>query len=248
MEAHNITSSVVVAKALGFAPDGVPAGKPCSCAMCGLTIQPGDMSAPFAVGASFMDDLSLASRGSDVICGHCAPLISAKGLMASGYGAFGANGAFPFRKWADIASALLEPPEPPFVMVYATANNQHMAWRAPVNFSREAYRVRVGLRDLLIRRSILTSAVDACRVLGEAGGYSTAGKKTLPNPFVMLSSDLKEPEHGRFKRMGSAFFEAGGPELKDAFDLIQQLTLGETWALRFVLTPDAGKSNSTTSE
>ena len=241
---QNITSSVVVATALKLLPDGVPAKMPCTCALCGLEISEGDVSAPLILGPGFMDDLSLACRGSDTICGYCARLIAVDGLRASGYGAFGANGAFPFRKWVDIASALLSPPEPPFVMTYATANNQHMAWRAPVNFSRDVYRVRVGLRDLLVRRAVLHRAVEACQVLGTLAGYVTTGKKTLPNPYVMLSSDLKEIEHGRLKKMTGDLFEKGGQEAKEAFGLIRNLSLGETWALRFVLTPDAGQSQS----
>jgi CRISPR type IV-associated protein Csf1 len=237
---QNITSSVVVAKALGLAPDGAAAREACSCAMCGLAIEVGDLSAPLALGPSFMDDLSLANRGSQMMCGYCAQLVTVKNLMASGFGAFGKN-ARPFRKWADIAASLIDPPEPPFVMVYATANNQHMAWRAPVNFSREAYRVRVGLRDVLIRRDVLRRAVEQCRVLGEALGYSVAGKKTLPHPFAMLTNDLKSVEHGRLRRLDKARMEAAGPHAAEALKFVRELTLGETWALRFVLTPDAGK-------
>jgi len=241
----NITSSVVIANALGLAPDGVPATAQCQCCYCGLVIEKGALCAPFTVGAGFMDSLSLASRGSATICGYCAHLVTINGLRDSSYRAFGANGVFPFSKWMDVAAALLEPPEPPFVMVYATAKNQHMAWRAPVNYSHDFYRVRVGLRDLTIRRAALLGAVEYCRVLGVAKGYVATGKKTLPNPYLLLSSDLKEPEHARFKKMGKEFFAANEPEVKEAFDQVQKLTLGETWALRFVLTPDAGKPTTT---
>ena len=244
-----ITSSVVIARALGLEPDGVPARTPGQCAYCGIDIREGDLSAPLLLGPSFMDDLSLAARGSDTICGHCAPLVLVEGLRASGFGAFGANGAFPFRKWADIAAALLSPPEPPFVMVYATANNQHMAWRAPVNFSRDAYRVRVGLRDLMIRRACLERAAEACQLLGTLGGYVvSATKKTLPNPFITLSPDLKTIEHGRLKKMDRQTLETGGQAARDALDLVQSLTLGETWALRFILTRNAGQHTNIATE
>lgn len=241
-----ITSSVIVARALGLGPDGAAAKTDCECAFCGLAIHQGDMAAPLALSAGFVDDIYMAARGSRLICGFCAVLTGISGLRASGYGAFGADGFKPFRKWANIASALLEPPEPPFVMVYATANNQHMAWRAPVNLSRDTYRVRVGLRDLLIRRPVLTKAVDDCRLTGEAMGYKAEGKKTLPHPFASLSSDLKEIAHGRLRRISDD--AAQSPGFQEAIERIRSMTLGETWALRFVLTPTAGidSSNETT--
>lgn len=168
---QSLTSSVIVLKALGRDVDGAPAKEAGVCALCGLAISPGDLQSPLALGAGFMDDLSLAARGSQVICGYCGPLLTADGLRVSGYGAFSAAGAAPFRKWADVARQLEEPPSPPFVMAYATANNQHMAWRSPVNYSRDVFYVRVGLRDLKIRRQRLLAAVETCRVLGEAIGY-----------------------------------------------------------------------------
>lgn len=248
-----ISSSVIVSKALGMAPEGVPALKEAVCSLCGLGISPGDLCAPFGMGQTFTDDVSLAARGTGHTCGYCSPLLTAGGLMKSGFGAFGTDGYKPFRKWVEIADALMNPPEPPFVLVYATANNQHMAWRAPVNYSRDVFRVRVGLRDLLVRRQVVIEAVEACRILGTAPGVATAStgtKKTLPNPFAMLSSDLKDIEHGRLsgRLLSDAFLEARGEAELAALDLIKRLTLGETWALRFVLTPNAGKPSTETAE
>jgi CRISPR type IV-associated protein Csf1 len=239
-----LSSSVVIGQALKLSPEGSPAKFKHECAMCGLEIEPGDSCSPLFLGSSFMDDVYMANRGSHKVCGWCARLLQIDGLRQSGFGAFGANGAFPFRKWADIAWNIQEPPEPPFVMVYATANNQHMGWRSPVNFSRDAFRVRVGLRDVLIRRKKLQEVIPACIALGKACGYPTGGK-TLPNPFAFLSSDLKEPEHGRLRRMNKAL-EEGGETMREALDAVRGLTLGETWALRFILTPDAGKTSQPT--
>ena len=155
----NLTSSELICRALKAKPAGVPAEKPGVCALCGAKIKIGDLCAPLKCGPGFMDDLDLAARGSQIICGWCVPHLEVEGLRASGYGAFSLQGTLPFRKWENIASALASPPEPPFVLVQATANNQHMAWRAPVNWSREMFYVRVGLRDLKIRRKYLLEAV-----------------------------------------------------------------------------------------
>lgn len=239
------TSSQIIAKAMGLAPDGVLAQESGCCAYCGTPIALGDLCAPFLPGPSFMDDLSLACRGSTMSCGHCAILLSADALRTTGFGVFSAEGVWPFRKWADITRALREPPKPPFVMTYATANNQHMAWRAPVNLSRDLFAVRVGLRDLRIRRPVLLAAVDACaRIAALMGIEATA--KSLAHPFASLSSTLKigkgdaSGDHTTLrssKDLDIAEIErAGGTDMQ----LLRNLGLGETWALRFLLSPGAG--------
>ena len=245
----SITSSVVIAQALGITPDGVPAKADGICALCGLDIAPGDLCAPLSLGDGFMDDVSMAGRGSKVICGHCAPMMTADALRQTGYGAFSiVSGAHPFRKWADVAKMLTNPPDAPFVMVYATANNQHMAWRAPVNLSRDLFYVRVGLRDLKIRRKILVEAVEHCRFLGDAlyaGKKSTGARKTLPNPFIEMAPDLKDASHGLFHpKVYSEEMRASVDGFVKHMQAVMSLTVGEVWALRFVLTPGAGQAES----
>ena len=242
----SLTSSVIVSSAMGYAPQGVPAKQDGVCGYCGLHIAKGDLCTPFAPSPAFMDDLSLAARGSELTCGHCAPLMSAEALRGTGHGVFTMNDVAPFRKWADIASALMIPPEDePFVMTYATANNQHMAWRAPVNYSSERFYVRVGLRDLLIRHQILMEAVNVSERVAEAFGIAPT-KKTFAHPFGALSSDLKEIGHASLsifrqpKREDAAEHANKLVANKQEIDFLLNLTLGETWALRFLLSPDAG--------
>ena len=235
------TSSQIIAQALGIATTGRPSTEPCTCAYCGAQIGIGDLRAPFkATGAAFTDDTSLACRGSAWACGHCDSLLGAEALRTTGVGVFSPAGVRPFRKWVDVAAALTTPPEPPFVMVYATRNNQHMAWRAPVNLSRDLFYVRVGLTDLRIRRAMLARAVEACATIAGVMGIE-ATAKSLPHPFAALSPDLKEA-HTDLRRRGDKFtIQEAAEQEPDAFRLLQTLSLGETWALRFVLTPGAGQ-------
>lgn len=247
-----ITSSVVICKALDIAPDGVPAKETGVCALCGLDIAKGDLSAPLALGDGFMDDISMAGRGSKVICGHCAPLMTADALRKTGYGAFNTtSGAHPFRKWADVAAMLTNPPETPFVMTYATANNQHMAWRAPVNLSRDLFYVRVGLRDLKIRGQVLADAVEQCRVLGEAlyadkkASSDASIRKTLPHPFIEMAPDLKSASHGMLNpKVYSNGMRNSVEGFVEHLTAVMSLTAGEVWALRFILTPGAGQAGA----
>jgi CRISPR type IV-associated protein Csf1 len=245
MSLSTVKSSEVICRSMGLAPLGVPAGKDGVCALCGAVIHVGDLQAPLSLGQAFMDDLYLAARGSQITCGWCVPCMGKEGLMTTGYGAFSTSAEpMPFRKWGDIAKALLNPPEPPFVMVYATANNQHMSWRAVVNYSKDMFYVRVGLRDLKIRRNILVDAIQDCVLLGNAledakalkpGKKAAASvRKTLQHPFANLSPDLKDVDHATFRpNVYKVVSEI--PELQAALDRLIALTLGESWALRFVL-------------
>ncbi len=281
-----ITSSQIVIAGLGWEPDGVPATGQAHCAACGADIQPGGLRNPLSLGSAFMDDLSLADRQSSHICGWCAPLFSAQALIDTSHGVFSRDGKRGFRQWADILFSLVSPPEPPFVMLYATANNQHMAWRAPVNHSADLYYVRVGLRDLRIRRRVLGPAVKAVIRLGaaarieksqtaaptptpeevlagmawladfpleqpddytalaEAMKIAEKGRRMLPHPFIYgsgsskkddggLSSGLKSGGFGKMVR--AAVKLRADTAFAEDFTLINTLSLGETWALQFLL-------------
>jgi CRISPR type IV-associated protein Csf1 len=235
-----LSSSKVVATAMGLLPEGIPAPQTGRCAFCGIDIHQGDLYTKFSVGPGFMDTVSLAAKGSGMTCGHCTPLMGASALISTARGVYSPAGVVPFAKWADIGTALREPPEPPFVMLYATANSQHMAWRAKVNLSRELFYVRVGLRDLKIRRETLLSAVPACERIGTYMGIE-ATAKSIAHPFASLSSDLKEVSHSLLRAKGKSHaIEEAYDELPEDFALLHSLTLGETWGLRFLLSPNAG--------
>ena len=237
---NDITSSVVVAKAMGLKLEGEASPVACSCTYCGLPIKKGDPSGLFAVGNTFMDKLSLASPGSPRICGYCTQLTKKEFLYPARKGwAYSYSGRHEFSKWKDIHQVLKNPPEAPFVLTYATAKNQHMAWRSPVNWSQDFFRVRVGLRIVSIRRKVMDEAVDACRVIG----IERKASESLPNPFSVLSPDLKDGRHGQLhsKFFSSEFREQSSPEEKSALNTVLNLSLGELWALRFYLSPSAGE-------
>ena len=247
-----ITSSAIVARALGLKPDGVASKEAGHCAYCGQGIEIGDPVTPFQPGLAFMDTATLAVRGSTLVCGNCTQLLGAEALRNSGYGVFHSGGVMPFQKWAHVAYALNNPPEPPFVAVYATANNQHMAWRAPVTFSRDLIYVRVGLRDLKIRKPYLDAAVQSAVYLGSemiTAGLLKPGvdSKTLPNPFIALSANLKMEKRNPVAHVTGVFRpklfseDFWKPQYESHVNTLKGMTTGELWALRFIMTPNAGK-------
>lgn len=250
---NKISPSTIVRKALGMEELGSPVQQETECCMCGRHLRIGDLAFRAAFSSGFTDDIDLAKRGTPnpMTCGDCMPLTTIEGLRNSGFGAFNLEGAKPFRKWVDVATALLNPPAPPFVLCYSTAKSQHMAWRSPVNYSTEMFYVRVGLRDLLVRRKRLIDAPAICArmataIYGEQSDKKRAATKTLPHPFKSLSPDLKDLEHGRLNPRVYALemkTEPPYPEFHEDLNWLRSLTPGETWALRFTLTPGAGQGS-----
>lgn len=229
----NETSSTIISVALGIKPDGGTATQSDNCVYCGLHIGIGDFYTPFAPGPAFTDAQSLANKGGSMTCGHCTVLLTNENLRATGYGVFSAQGAWPFRKWAAVSKAIETPPEGPFVMTYATANNQHMAWRSPVNYSRDLFYVRVGLRDLKIRRPKLLAAIETSQRMGAAIGRQPTDV-SLSHAFIDLSSDLKNSAAGGLHP--KVFGNCDPSDIQE----IMSLTTGELWAMRFLLSPGAG--------
>lgn len=245
-----VSPSEIACKSLNLEPIGIAATKSCQCCMCGIQVQEGALVNKAAFSSGFTDDLSLVKRGKNLqICGHCQALCRVEGLRNSGFGAFSMQGYLPFRKWNDVAFALLNPPPAPFVMCYSTAKSQHMVWRAPVNYSPDLFRVRVGLQDLQIRRQRLLEAPAVCERVAMASfshlssAKKAAVRKTLPHPYVSLSPDLKDPLQGLLHPLAHKLESAQQPPYEGfAQDMrfLRTLTKGEVWALRFILTPGAG--------
>ena len=230
----SLTSSVIVAAALGIKPDGVKAKKEGLCAHCAAPIKIGELSIAFSVGPAFMDDHYLAAKGSDMTCGHCVVLMNKDVLSKHSHGIFTQDGVLPFRKWFDVDYGIRNPPSIPFVMLYATANNQHMAWRAPVNYSRDLFRVRVGLRDLGINRAKLISAFDTGRRMGrQIGKELTATSKSFESPFRALSSDLKNEGVD----CGAMYWDVDAKCSAQDIAQMQNLSLGELWGMAFLKSP-----------
>ena len=257
MTTARTSPSHIVRTALNYEPVGVPMPHDALCCMCGQDIKAGELGNKSSFSSGFTDQPSLARSGKNTfVCGDCGALGSTLALMATGHGCFSASGVTPFRKWVDVAAALTNPPEPPFVMSYATAKSQHMAWRSPVSLSRDVFYVRVGLRNFQIRRQRLLDAPAICKRLADAAyakpdtgkkpKKATAPKgKTLPNPFVLLDPSCKDLSHGVLHPKVHVLAQQeppAYPELQQDLAWIKTLTSGEIWALRFVLTPGAGSA------
>lgn len=240
-----IYPSDLVLRALRLEPDGAKSASESVCLCCGKPIHVGDLYAPFGDKPSFMDDLSLAARGSSVTCGACTQLLTVDVMRQISKHAFTADGrVISIGKWDECAAFLREPPEPPFVAVYSTGSAvsaMHLAWRAPVTRSRDLLMVRVGLRDVRIRRPVLLAAEKAARELALKMGYEDgkAGGKSGPalNPFVDNSTTFDSFEFSRFRieRPGGSSLPVAEASLPQNLRFLRDLSLGELWGLVFLL-------------
>ena len=239
---QQLTSSMLITKALGLEPVGVKAKEAGHCAYCGTEIAIGDLCNPFKPSPSFMDRAQLAAPNSLVSCGHCPQVITTDALFKTSAGVFTEKGMFPFGKWADIGRALENPPDEPFVMCYATAQSQHMGWRAPVNFSKDLYYVRVGLRNLRIRRHVLLEAKEVAMRIAQVYEFEPS-KTMLSHPFAGFDTKLKEGKCGELKineavsLKDEKYHEKMEKLHKTKNDrlFLQNLTIGEKWGVGFLL-------------
>jgi CRISPR type IV-associated protein Csf1 len=134
---------------------------------------------------------------------------------------------------------LLNPPQPPFVMVVNTsAQQQHLYWRTPVASSRDAFPVRVGTHLGFIRRKVLARALELSptmlrlmeeRASGNARRARAAKRVSASHPFERLCRLFVHPRHGLLKAGAVEVLSSAGtpPEVR----IFAQLNATECWAL-----------------
>lgn len=228
-----IRPTELVARAAGIAPLQVQvADIPGRCAMCGHPHEPGTPIAPFAPADSFTDYPSLIAPNSTVICGWCAATWSQDFTQTHLKSIICEQGVFPAASNDHIAYWLLNPPEPPFMLMIGDQKRQHVVWRTPVNLSKDIITLRFGEQLFTIRPKALKEAVDQINVLISA--FNASSKKKRKSPFMSLSRDVDTQMHGLIANEILAFVETR-PELQVCLDTINALSSGELWGLTSVL-------------
>lgn len=217
------------------------------CVYCGVHLQTKDLACLVGkFNSYFNDNAHLANPSGKYACAACDAVTSQAALNLTGKGVFALNSPkIPFAKREDVCAALLNPPDAPFIMCYATAKNQHMVWRSPVNYSKDMYYVKVGLRSLKIRRLVLIEAVKAAHRVGKIFGLGEK-KNGLNNPLQDSSpgaTDINSYSFGKLRvnperknnKQDMLYEEKLRITEKDRNFLETHLTLGEMWALSFFL-------------
>lgn len=188
-----------------------------SCCMCGVHIEDDDCHArPF--GIAFNNQPQLRAPESDYICNHCASLDNSL-LQKYAKSVITSDGFYKFASNLDRAYWLLNPPEAPFLMIYGTQKNQHLAWYAPVNQSQEVFYVQLGYQVLRIRKSKLLEANAVAKAFYEKHEKFLFQKGKDDPEIAVRTSWLLNNEDERENKQ-----------------LIFSLTQGERWAARICQT------------
>lgn len=210
-----------------------------SCAMCGGLIDKDD---PCTSGRGLFNDAfnnkSDLVQGATHVCGWCFPLWEKDWLQKYSKTYASREGVFKLASNLDMARFLRFPPAAPFVAIQSTAQQQHLIWRAPVNYQHDVIMLRMGDELLSIRRNfLLDQALPAWRSLCEL--VDRLDMKGLPAP---LDRELSRQGMGMVRTDVAEKAEAVG--LSDAVSTLQKQTAGEWWALNVVRQFDAAEIES----
>jgi CRISPR type IV-associated protein Csf1 len=196
--------------------------------MCGARLDAGDPAVPVGqdtFGESFNNKLDVHEDG-DVLCGDCAALWQKDFLMKYSKTFANESGVFKLASNADIQAFILTPPEPPFVAIYNTRQQQHMIWRTPVCLSKDALIVRLDDEILHIERARVISAISAWqRTLAKMKEFGFKGVPAYPDRT--LSSRCTGSMCEDVSRRISDDSAAGARDI----GVLKSLRMGEWWAL-----------------
>lgn len=222
------TASQLFRRAAGIEPQGVPAPKDCKCAMCGAALQAGEPVNALnkdTFGESFNNKLDIHEEG-DVLCGDCAALWQRDFLMKYSKTYATRDGVFKLASNEDIQAFILTPPEPPFVAVYNTRQQQHMIWRTPLCLNTEVLIVRLDDEILHIRRALVLEAVPAWqRTLAKMKELGFKGMPAYPER-TLASRSTGSVRSDVAKRI-SEESETGARDIAT----LKSLRVGEWWAM-----------------
>jgi len=222
------SSSQLFRRAAGIAPQGKPATKQCTCAMCAAKLQPGDPANPLAndtFGESFNNKLDIHHAG-DVLCGDCAALWRPEFLMKYSKTFATHDGVYKLASNEDIQAFILTPPAPPFVAIYNTRKQQHMIWRTPLCLSSDMLIVRLDDEILHIDRKRVIRAVEAWqRTLARMKALGFKGMPAYPERTLASRStgSIRQDVAERI----SADSETGAQDIAT----LKSLRVGEWWAM-----------------
>ena len=226
-----VSPSAVYCRAAGVAPQTERTyAVDTTCAMCGTAIPAGTPcnAARGRFDASFNNKLDLV-EGARAICGHCMALWSKDWLQKYSKTYACSDGVYKLASNLDQALFIAAPPRAPYVAILSSTQQQHLIWRAPVNYGREQLLLRVGDEILRIRRLLLLDrALPAWRALA-AMMKEQAMAGTMPGP---IDRELARFAMGRIRDDVAERAVALG--LGAHVDLLNSLSLGEWWALGVV--------------
>lgn len=232
------SSSQIYLAAANLEPTGselVPADT--FCTMCAAPIAAGERANKVVratFGDAFNNKLDLRAMSGTHVCGACQTLWSKDWLQKYSKSYACADGVFKLASNEDQAAFLLNPPEPPFVAILSTRQQQHMIWRTPVSMSRELFFVRLDGDILQIRRKVLMDALAAWKHAVEvmATTIPDGSKRPLKGAPAWIDRQLESSATGMLREDVEALLRQVGDEW--AIEKINALSMGEWWAMNII--------------
>jgi CRISPR type IV-associated protein Csf1 len=225
-----MTASELFCIQAGLSPKGTISSRREICVLCGRLINPGEARSEFRPLPSFMDGPELCARDrSTKMCGYCVHLTKKAVILKTQRVCITRKKVIPAARNAHVKWLLLNPPEPPFILLQNQTKLSHMIWRTPLTLSRQLWFVRMGPRQLTVRLSLVAKALDRFRCIADrVDGLKLNGR--LQHPFNWLDFESRDLNAGRVRRDIAPYLDSEDEEL------IVNLRPGEYWALAILTT------------
>ena len=220
-------------QALGLPIAGEPAVDHGICVCCGGAIKRGDLVSPLDVSAGFSDGRRLrhTEKTKPFTCQDCSPFFRKKAMMRLQKVIITESGAFPIGQGANRAWFLINPPKPPFSVLFSDAKLQHLVWAAPITWDQEHWFVQMGARTLPVRRKLTFKILQACEQISAA--YFAEKGKQLKSPYAELDPELGTIHTGAIRDDVEKF--CGEQKLRAEIELVRSAGSGELWALNALI-------------
>ena len=204
------------------------------CALTGETVPAGvEGLVPWKAGLTFRDQYDIVDRTADYVAQETAAILERPYMQKYSKSVISPDGWFKFATTHNVAWFLLNPPTPPFVMIFGLAKMEHLLWRTPLSLSREVFFIRLGQRLLRVRRQALMAIHEAQEPCVEAINAWCEEQQLTPikAPFLPIGRELNIATSGMLHPRVYEAASAGVREAQDYFDRFRQLSSGELWAL-----------------
>lgn len=235
--------SELIIKGAGLAnalPEGVEAEFAGHCGICGKPHAKGDMVDYLVLSKSFTVENAMHDPHSPYRCLHCAAIMDEKEfLFRWGSAVVTENALYPCLKRVHRGHWFLNPPEPPFAFYLQVSKSQHVAWRSPVNYSKDVVFFRLGEDVHKVRTQKVADGLEATKALIEAHKalYAKKAIKRKPMRTALSFCDMKAQRVGQSEiyLWVNEVVELM-PDMQMHVKQLLSLTSSEAYALDFVLT------------
>jgi len=222
--------SQLLASGARLAPiSSMTAGHDDNCAFCGRPIATGDDCSPANdyLSNSFMDFSSMANQNGEYICDTCPTVFKKEWLMNYSKSAVTMDSVYKIASFENLLSMLLNPPAPPFMLFMSDAQQQHLVWRTPVNYSREVFHLRFGQNIVRVNRAHIQAAMDAqFRIMSVVSAVKKSKRMSI---FDFSGAKSTDGLKGSYSISASVREVAAQNGLEKDIELLDSLSVHDKW-------------------